>query len=236
MRRKILSQIALALLVIGAAFLIFPPYKHYCEIDHAGQYGCTGYEILALFVSVADTYSGAIAAAATVVVAWFTATIYINNRDQLRFSRKVERAYVFARVIFKEQMIDRIAVRGVIVRQETFLQYVDVFLDNHGKTPAYVSEIALSCCLVEELPAAADLPGDYKKSTLLANVSVGPGTIETPTHRRRELREAAGKVMYGRIYYTDIFGDPHSSGFIYRIHQNGIAAPIEAAPEYTAWD
>jgi hypothetical protein len=71
---------------------------------------------------------------------------------------------------------------------------------------------------------------------LIANLSIGPSAVDVRTYRRRELGEAAGKIMYGCVFYTDIFGDPHFSRFIYRIHQNGIAAPFETAPEYTAWD
>ncbi|MGD0023880.1 MAG: hypothetical protein ABSC37_04495 [Xanthobacteraceae bacterium] len=191
---------------------------------------------MAFFASFAETYNGAIAAVATVVVAWFTRTIYVINRNQLKFSRQVERAYVFARVVAKEEKIEGVTVKGIVMKHPVSVWYVDVALDNHGKTPAYVSELALSSCLVEELLKPADLPLDYERSKLLANVSVGPSATEIPTHRRRELREAAGKVMYGRVYYTDIFGDSHSSGFIYRVHQKGIAAPFQAPPEYTAWD
>jgi hypothetical protein len=153
----------------------------------------------------------------------------------LSLSHQVERAYVFARVVLKTERISGITVQGTI-RDPEGVKFLDVVLDNHGKTPAYVSEIAISICFVEELPKGNELSADNNKSTLLANISLGPNATEIPTYRRRELRNVAGRIMYGRVYYTDIFGESHSSGFIYRIHQNGRTAPVEAAPEYTAWD
>jgi hypothetical protein len=60
-------------------------------------------------------------------------------------------------------------------------------------------------------------------------------TIDAPTVLKYEVQETRGKIIYGRVYYTDIFRANRSSGFIMRIGSAG-AVPFEAAAEYTAWD
>ena len=112
---------------------------------------------------------------------------------------------------------------------------VVILVNNFGKTPANLHEIAVSVSPEDQLPKASDLPADYERSKRLVDLYIAPGTTRLPTKLTFELRETAGKIVYGRCYYTDIFGAPHSSGFIVKVLSSD-TTPFEAAPEYTAWD
>jgi hypothetical protein len=226
-------RFGVGLLFVGISLLIIPSYNNYCERYYSNEKYCAVYEATAALVASVEAHNGAITAVATAIIGYFTWTIWRVNRSQLNHARQVERAYVFARIVLRTEDLP-----GMVQGTPTIVHvpYVEVVFDNHGKTPADISELALDCCIVEALPKPSDLKIDYERSKLLANVQIGPGALEVRSHRKRELREAQGKVMYGRVYYVDIFGDQHSTGFIYRIFHVGIAAPIEASAEYTSWN
>jgi hypothetical protein len=99
-----------------------------------------------------------------------------------------------------------------------------------------VSHIAASICPEAELPKPADLDRDYEQSKMLANMNVHPGARGMLTRRRFEFQESSGKIVYGRFYYTDIFGDAHSSGFILQVMPSGDTVAYDAPPEFPIRD
>lgn len=173
-----------------------------------------------------------ITTAATVAIAWFTATIWSVNRSQLDRSEEIERAYIFATVVINDVTYP-LTISGVR-RDSIPVKYVEVVFENHGKTPGYISKVALAICLPQNLPRVAELPADYTRSTMPADLSVGPGQRVT-FYKRFEHKTAQGNAIYGRVYFNDIFGKPHSSGFINYV-QTQIIGPLIALPEYTAWE
>jgi len=185
------------------------------------------FEILKFFTA----YNGAITAIATGVIAYFTYTIWRASDDSLSHSRQVERAYVSAdaKVIFRGKT-EIVGTGRIIAMPELPDSWLSIVLDNNGKTAAFVDEIAVVTCGVEMLTPKPD----YRKSERLADISLSPGAREIPTFRF-DMRTVAGKIVYGRVYYTDIYKQRHSSGFIRHI-LSSMATSVEAAPEYTAWD
>ncbi len=73
--RKRLLWTALALLAIGAAFLIFPPYYQYCDSDYANDKYCAAYSVVVALGTFVDSHNGAVTAIATVFIGLFTYTL-----------------------------------------------------------------------------------------------------------------------------------------------------------------
>jgi hypothetical protein len=180
-----------------------------------------------LFVFVAQAYflKGTLEA---------TKTAAIGARMAAEHIPRVERAYVSGGATIQWEMKEEIRITGNVLVPDR-PRWLVITVDNYGKTPAYVSHIAWSVCPVSELPKPADLPVDYERSKMLVQMNVKPGAEGLQTMLRREFSECAGKIVYGRFYYTDIFSEPHSSGFILRITSSN-TLPFDAPPEYTAWD
>jgi hypothetical protein len=185
----------------------------------------------------AHTTHDNIIAFATVMVAIFTWTIWRVNRSQLQRSREVERAYVSGGVVieWEETGEHKMIPTGIGFNATsvpiTRPRWLIVTVDNHGKTPAFISEIAMTVCEVGALPGAPE----YETAKRLANLNVSPGTVGLRTQFVSDFKEAGGKLVYGRVYYTDIFRSPHSSGFILRVLSSTTGA-AEAPSAYSEWD
>jgi hypothetical protein len=177
------------------------------------------------FISPAATWI------ATAVIAWFTGTIYRINQDQLKHSRKAERAYVSGSAIVEYIQVP--GTNGGVVQGAP--RWLSVVVSNNGKTPAYVTGIAVNLCSDSGLPKPANLEQNYKQSTFLVDRWVSPGAKDEPTKLGFDFEVARGKIVYGRVYYVDIFQELHSSGFILRVLSRGTAA-FEAPAEYISWN
>jgi hypothetical protein len=178
-------------------------------------------------------------AAATVVIAWFTATIFGINKSQLAHSHQIERAYVSGGASIQWEQTGHWSApahAGGPIKQILNPRWLVITVDNHGKTPAKVGNIAASVCGESELPKPSELEADYLRSMRLVDLNVAPETTGLQTRLLFDFTEAAGKIVYGRFYYTDIYRAPHSSGFILKVMPGGDTVPFDAAPEYTAWD
>src|SRR3954469_7576717 len=104
-RSKNWRRAGTALLFVGVSFLVTPPYKHYCESDHANNYYCAAYEVVAAFGDFAHAYEAAITALATALIAWFTLTLKRSTdllgsiagstaKTQDRDTKILQRAYI----------------------------------------------------------------------------------------------------------------------------------------------
>jgi hypothetical protein len=114
-------------------------------------------------------------------------------------------------------------------------RWIGAAVANHGKTSAKVKEIAFRICGRDELPSPSNLERDYRNSKRDVLIDLAPVPNIVGTMLRFELSESRGKIAYGRVYYTDIFRDAHSSGFIFEVNANGIV-PFHADPVFTSWD
>ena len=155
-----------ALLLIGAAFLIFPPYSAYCEGDQPSDYYCAAYGVTLLLGGFVETYNGAFTALATIAVAAFTWTLWQSNEKMWKITRVATRATMRSaeaaqgasktaekaftllerpRVLpLKVSPIsEAVLVNGAIARFITFS------IGNYGKVPALVHRVTASFHLIE---------------------------------------------------------------------------------------
>ncbi len=225
--------LAAAALILGIAYLV-PLYDNICtQGDKAGQKYCSVFN--ALFSGTfewLDAHGVGITALATAIIAVFTATLWRATTESLSHSRQVERAYVSAdaKVIFRGKS-EAVRVGHIVAMPELPTDpWLSIILDNNGKTAAFVDEIAVVVCDFDALPPKPD----YSKSERLADLRLTPGAREIRTFGF-DMRTVGGKIVYGRVYYTDIYNQRHSSGFIRHI-LSSMAISVEASKEYTAWD
>ena len=108
--------------------------------------------------------------------------------------------------------------------------YSDV--GNYGKTPAIVNEICIEICERSALPENPD----YRRKELVG-LPLYPG--QPPQWSRvknRTRKDIKDPIVYGRVWYQDIFHDSHTSGFIYEVDERGGTYSIKAPAAYTEWD
>jgi hypothetical protein len=152
--------------------------------------------------------SNAITALATAVMAYFTFTIYRNNRSQLQHSREVDRAYVSGG---GTRQLVQYSGNG-----STFLVPTDQFdvrINNFGNTPATLHRFRFGFCDATAVP----LRPPYGAFVPLTD-SIGPGMRAQHVYYVPIPKLGYPRVaICGRFYWDDIWGNHWSSGFIYEI-------------------
>jgi hypothetical protein len=142
----------------------------------------------------------------TAVLAVSTIFLWLSTRRLWQVARiaaehipHVERAYVSG------------GATGVAGSPQQFA----VTVDNYGKTPAFIGTIWANIVPEKELPDAPvyDLPGFGR----FGGQMLRPGTSGHFGAVVRLWDGTEGRVIYGRIWYRDIFKQCHSAGFILRI-------------------
>ena len=68
-------QAGSVLFLVGAALLVLPSYRDYCETNDANDYYCAAYETVATFFALVQSYNGAFVVFATIAIAWFTLSL-----------------------------------------------------------------------------------------------------------------------------------------------------------------
>jgi len=189
------------------------------------------------FVDGLDTHSGAITALATLAIAAFTWAILVINDQQLRHAHKVERAYLIG--------------GGPVVINNNTPDIVCMDIVNRGKTLGFIKEVRLGVCAEEDFPKTGTVSENIKnkKLKLIALVfnkegdysldDVATPYMNYPVYRAPFLHklngEQIGQVFYGKIDYTDIFGDSHYSTFKLKLipRDKGGSMPLEGC--YSDW-
>jgi hypothetical protein len=109
--------------------------------------------------------------------------------------------------------------------------YFRIDVNNYGKTPGEIIRIRYGHCDIGWL--------DGQKEPAWAGTEDWIEWIAPNTPSRRTIFPHIPKsdghlVVYGRIYYRDIFRRGHSCGFILRVKSDGTTDPIAApSPDYT---
>jgi hypothetical protein len=94
-------------------------------------------------------------------------------------------------------------------------QHFAVTVDNYGKTPAFIGTIWANIVPENELP---DTPVyDPPEFGWFGGQTLKPDTAGHFAGVTRLWDVIEGRVIYGRIWYRDIFKQCHSAGFILRI-------------------
>jgi hypothetical protein len=221
--------LAAALLFVGISFLVFPTYSRYCDSKEANNYYCAAYSVAVALGHAVQKYNGAITAIATAIIGIFTATLYSISKNQLAHSHQVERAYISGGGVPETKLEGQFfgsSLRNGEIRQVPVLTgNFELHINNHGKTPGELMQIAIGFCDADNIPPEPIYdPQPFHDW-------IGPGTQSRPMDHRPIPTDRPATAVYGRLYYRDIFGGSHSSGFI----QRG-SAPLLAPAAYTAYD
>lgn len=236
---------AIIILVLGALFStgflfgLFPIYASICDknyytnIKECASYNLVYYDLLIVYGFI-DNHNGIVTALATAVIGYFTYTIWDSNRDQLRHAHQVERAYISGggapvfRLVGKSPEIA--AAMGIAKMPSTPVPTGEFQLqiNNHGKTAGELLRFGIKFCGLAEMPETPDY------EIFIFPDWIGPGTqsrplvnIRIPAHLPDE------RVVYGRLYYKDIFGDHHSSGFVLKLTNVGSDPLLGPSAAYT---
>lgn len=150
------------------------------------------------FFSTPERVTATVLAVSTIFLWWSTRRLWRVTRITAEHIPHVERAYVSG------------GAAGVDKSPEHFA----VTVDNYGKTPAFIGTIWANIVAENELP---DTPVyDPPDFGWFGGQMLKPGTSGHPTVVRL-WDTIEGRVIYGRVWYRDIFKQCHSAGFILRI-------------------
>jgi hypothetical protein len=131
--------------------------------------------------------------------------------DQIAHSHQVERAYISCGGWGKPVRVQQPdgTISNVMTGQ------FEVQINNHGKTPGQIRRIAIEFCKAGAAPSVPvyELP-EYNQFIAHDNW-IGPGTQSRDLFPRKPSPDLPDQmIVYGRVYYRDIFSDDeHSSGF-----------------------
>jgi hypothetical protein len=151
----------------------------------------------------------------TAVLGFSTVFLWLSTRKLWHITRiaaehipRVERAYVSGGARWTDESATRLCIT----------------INNYGKTPAFIGTVTIDA-------AKADVPlpkkpvsagkGEFLGYVLQPNITVESSITCVCT--------ADGRVVYGRIYYRDIFSKCHSSGFALRALSGMPAAQVPDA-------
>jgi hypothetical protein len=180
--------------------------------------------------------SATITAAATGVIAWFTATIWQVNRNQLSHAHRVERAYISCGGYgeFATHIIT--SPTGHPIPGRHFTGDFQVHVNNHGKTTVEIFRFAI------EFRDENDIfPTEPVYTNFIPHHNwIGPGTqsrplfpVALPANLRNPI------IVYGRVWFRDIFSQTeHWSSFFQSFDRDTGASDSIPPPfrSYTDWD
>jgi hypothetical protein len=111
--------------------------------------------------------------------------------------------------------VERAHVSGGAVRLTNDPHQFMVTINNYGKTPAFIGTIWAEIVPESTLPAVPV----YEERQLgkFGGQVLPSGVMGCPAGIMRHWNGNAGQVIYGRIWYRDIFKQYHSGGFVLRI-------------------
>jgi hypothetical protein len=120
--------------------------------------------------------------------------------------------------------VERAYVSGGARWSGSGFTHLQVCINNYGKTPAFVGTVIVEMIEpdrpVPQKPEYAE-KGEFAGYVLQPNVTVG-SSIYRPCSED-------GRLVYGRIYYRDIFNKCHSNGFALRATSGMPAAQVPDA-------
>lgn len=109
-------------------------------------------------------------------------------------------------------------------------------IGNYGKTPAFIDKISIAICNREDLPPLPDYTNQELIGLYLFPFQQPLGIKDRISKKTRKgLKEP---IVYGRVWYEDIFDDWHESGFIYTVTTEGktFAFTESISVAYTKYD
>jgi hypothetical protein len=207
---------ALAFFVAQAIGIVLTQID-YCSYHEANNNNCPAHYLVLIpliwIIHHLEVVATIVTAIATAYIAKFTATIYSVNKSQLAHGRQVERAYV-------NGGWGRFINDGVQAN-----------MNNDGRTGAMVHHMALAILPLDGLPQVpADLPRTFVNYNIQPS---GRAVVADHVSVDWDGEFAPERVLYGRFWYTDIFGDEHESGFL--LHVRPGTPAVDGFPRYWHW-
>jgi hypothetical protein len=217
------QAIAILLFVCVAVFLnawalgYVPTYAEYChKSEHIGYEECATYHITLVALwhlgKFLDAIAPALTALATALIGWFTATIWVANKEQIRHNRQTERAYLWPG--FAPHLAERLEGRGV-------RWHISIL--NTGHTAGTLTEIYHA--LVSE--------DDYRTGQFHYMPVIERGEVIPPSRPGEEMGSGVGvavptgtAISCGYIVYTDVYRDRHEQAWKHRLHAAGASEPL----------
>ena len=155
--------------------------------------------------------AGLIGAAGALFAAWIAWTaVQRQLEEQQRQARIVERAYISGGGGRKFSVIEKGQGSGeyIYIPSRSF----EFHVNNYGKTPGRVFKLGWGFFEETAIPAAEPL---YE--TKYFDSWIDPGRWGLPLIEITIPSNLARPAIYGRVFYTSIFGERFSSGFFYRL-------------------
>ena len=173
-------------------------------------------------VEFLDRHNGLVVALGTLIVAWFTGTLWLASVNQERMSRTHERAYILWGGLYGTQ------IEGfdytIPAFQRDAINYLEPWtmqVHNFGRTPGFITKVWWGICTSEEEFATRTAgksislsirDGTLETELISLELVVSPTSNERPwPYRYLQPTRIPGEVLYGRIDYDDVFGVPHHS-------------------------
>jgi hypothetical protein len=130
--------------------------------------------------------------------------------------------------------VDRAYINGGWGGHDTNNRRVYANINNHGKTPGFITRVAVKVVSWEEFQRRPPYPNIPPQSDFVS-YNVAPGTRGLRATHVWDFWDGSPKnIFYGRIWYNDIFRAEHYSSFALHIEGGG-AVSFEDFPEYWEW-
>jgi hypothetical protein len=211
-------EIALIALFVSAMWIVVlvlqseaSAYYQICETNKYTEHEyCTPHHHVAFWYIGYVVNANTITAVATGVIAWFTGTIWVINRNQLEHGRQVERGYV------KMSHYSPGVMFGAKPSVDTHIE-----VKNFGNTPATVTNVVVNAWVSpngQPLPEKAiyrPLPGPIPGAFLVSNDSfIFDSSVEILQSDWEGIRSRNRQLhVIGYVDYIDQFGQRHRGGY-----------------------
>jgi hypothetical protein len=154
----------------------------------------------------------AVLAVGTLALWWSTRRLWTVTKIAAEHIPKVERAYIFGGA--GHPVINDVADATRLV----------VTINNYGKTPAFVGTVAIGTSPWAALDKFSTWKNYKWKGYALPAPSQFTSDVDCPYR--------AGEIVYGRIWYRDIFNKCHSAGFALVMHATEGLPAVPGHEEY----
>src|SRR5215213_5695667 len=246
MLKRLLVAIVTTIVVLFAinlASLSVIPYVHQvieCSTqkqgeDHPSHNDCTLSDGIVAqgFVWIFERHSEFWTAIGTIVIGFFTATLWhstskimVAGDQQIRISRKLSKAARSANKSTHE--IERAYLTGGGGPLKERPMVFQLVAENIGKTPAFLDAFAVQSCDLSALPPEPTYVRQFFPDRLAPR--------EKKAFHEFVISLTNNPVVYGRFWYRDIWKEEHSFGFILSIRDgNSFPDIMGVSPLYTHW-
>jgi hypothetical protein len=165
-------------------------------------------------------WANSVNAWSTLIVAVFTALLFIGVVVQIRTSRAIERAWVVVEIKHEDRELTTTTVIGDVIDETTSIPLTCISL-NGGRTPAWVIEKRIGFEIFENAEAVPKTP-PLERAGVFDDI---PHAVYAKEHSvKADMPVAQGRlnetnvgVIYGAIRYRDIFNKIRTTTFGYRV-------------------